>query len=100
VVDGISWRILLDDIKALFGQLAEGKPLLLSLKTASFQLWTRQLLAYADSKSFVGAREIWKSVLRRKVGQVERDYPAGINVFGRSRTVGFRLDKETTTALR
>ena len=48
VIDGVSWRILLEDMENLYkSQLAEELP----LKTTSFKEWSQKLEGYANEKS-------------------------------------------------
>ncbi len=48
-VDGVSWRILLDDLQTGAQQLRRGAPIAWAAKTASFQDWARALAAAATS---------------------------------------------------
>src|SRR5262249_36820550 len=48
-VDAISWSILLDDLQGAYMQLQGGAPVVLPLKTSSFQQWAAQLQAHARS---------------------------------------------------
>ncbi|MCP4151120.1 MAG: AMP-binding protein, partial [bacterium] len=50
VVDGISWRILLEDIQTCLKQAHLGEPLLLPGKTDSFKHWSEKLREYATGK--------------------------------------------------
>ena len=52
-VDGVSWRILLEDLETACRQVAAGGPAALRLpaKTTSFQEWAERLDAYAQSLS-------------------------------------------------
>src|SRR4029077_41213 len=45
VVDGISWRVLLEDLETAYRQAA------LPPKTTSFQEWARRLAGYAGSEA-------------------------------------------------
>ena len=45
-VDGVSWRIILEDIDLLLERYDEGKPMELPAKTASYQLWAAQYDSY------------------------------------------------------
>ncbi len=49
VVDGVSWRILLDDLETGHRQLTAGQAVRLPDKTTSFMRWAQLLDAYADS---------------------------------------------------
>ncbi len=59
VVDGISWRILLEDIGQLYRQTRQGLQLSLPPKTDSFLRWTEFLSAYAGSDRFIREQAYW-----------------------------------------
>src|SRR6185369_892394 len=46
-VDGVSWRVLLEDLEIACRQLIAGEPVLLPAKTTSFQDWASRLSAHA-----------------------------------------------------
>ena len=48
VVDGVSWRVLLEDLARAYSQLAAGEPVALGPKGASYQRWAQQLVAAAQ----------------------------------------------------
>ncbi|AJQ94153.1 non-ribosomal peptide synthetase [Gynuella sunshinyii] len=62
VVDGVSWRILLEDIHTLLDQHKAGKPLSLAAKTTSYQTWGRFLHEYARSEVFIEHLNYWHEV--------------------------------------
>uniref|UniRef100_UPI00226E2C25 amino acid adenylation domain-containing protein n=2 Tax=Streptomyces TaxID=1883 RepID=UPI00226E2C25 len=43
VMDGVSWRIVLDDLATAYAQLTAGRPVDLGAKTSSYQQWARRL---------------------------------------------------------
>jgi amino acid adenylation domain-containing protein/non-ribosomal peptide synthase protein (TIGR01720 family) len=47
VVDGVSWRILLDDLDTAYQQAVRGEPVDLGRKTTSFRDWARRLADHA-----------------------------------------------------
>ena len=62
VIDGISWRILLEDLNNIFGKLHYNQEVLLPLKTCSYQEWSETLtnhikLQVEQEKSY------WKDVI-------------------------------------
>ncbi|MGB8193181.1 MAG: amino acid adenylation domain-containing protein [Chitinophagaceae bacterium] len=59
VVDGVSWRILLEDISALYEQSLNGQAFDLPPKTDSFKLWAQQLHEYAKSDDCRIERNYW-----------------------------------------
>ncbi len=52
LVDGISWRILLEDLYSCYTKLSQGVPPVLTLKTASLQDWTEGLEQYKLSDQY------------------------------------------------
>ena len=48
-VDGVSWRILLEDLQRGYEQLERGGPVAFGAKTSSYQQWAAQLLKEAES---------------------------------------------------
>ncbi|MBQ4844782.1 non-ribosomal peptide synthase/polyketide synthase [Pseudoalteromonas sp. MMG005] len=46
VVDGVSWRVLLDDLAVAYEQAIEGKSLTLALKSHSYQYWADRVREY------------------------------------------------------
>src|SRR5437660_2394459 len=45
-VDGVSWRILLEDLETACGQVQRGEPISLPPKTTSFKHWAERLTEY------------------------------------------------------
>ncbi len=46
VMDGVSWRIVLDDLATAYAQLTEGRDADLGAKTSSYQQWAERLTAH------------------------------------------------------
>ncbi len=67
VVDGVSFRILMEDLGTLYAQAVRGEILELPLKTDSFQYWAERLVAYANSTAFRAEVPYWKKLLREPV---------------------------------
>ncbi|WP_052830181.1 non-ribosomal peptide synthetase [Gynuella sunshinyii] len=59
VVDGVSWRILLDDAGQLLQQAAQGQTLQLAPKTTGYQHWGRFLHQYASSEAMQAQAAYW-----------------------------------------
>ncbi|MEO1740944.1 MAG: amino acid adenylation domain-containing protein [Cyanobacteria bacterium J06629_9] len=60
VVDGVSWRILLQDLVTLYGQISADQPLSLPPRTTAFGQWTHHLL----KQSFKAERGTWEAICR------------------------------------
>ncbi len=60
VVDGVSWRILLDDFGAAYQAFNAGTDVQLPLKTDSYQTWSRAQSEYGQSLAFKQEVEYWE----------------------------------------
>ena len=99
VIDGVSWRILFEDIETLFQQYKQQQVLTLPLKTHSFGEWVNCLRSYIQLKSFKETIPYWNAILDRKVTVVTRDMPEGRNLVKDMVTGSIRLDGEQTAKL-
>ncbi|WP_430445626.1 MAG: non-ribosomal peptide synthase/polyketide synthase [Pseudomonas piscis] len=64
VVDGVSWRILLEDLQTAYRQLAEGQPVVLPSKTSSTHAWAQRLQAYAEDSALEREFQWWQAQLQ------------------------------------
>ncbi|MEU1799623.1 amino acid adenylation domain-containing protein [Streptomyces sp. NPDC019937] len=92
-VDGVSWRVLLDDLRIAYGQLAAGKPADLGPRSTSFAQWARRLNEFTATGGFDGEADHWRAATAH-TAPVPEPGPAG-NV----RTVRGQLSTEDTDAL-
>ena len=58
-VDGVSWRVLLDDLQTAYAQLSEGEPVSLPAKTTSFKEYAARLARFATSPRLAAEAEYW-----------------------------------------
>ncbi|WP_235604088.1 condensation domain-containing protein, partial [Bacillus gaemokensis] len=73
VVDGVSWRILLEDIGVGYEQVVNEEAIQLPQKTDSFQLWAEQLSLYANSSDMEKEREYWNEIEQIPTGLLPKD---------------------------
>ena len=99
VIDGVSWRILFEDIGTLFRQYREGKPLSLPLKTDSFKTWCEGLSAYASSKSLLEEKAYWAELESTGLPGIRKDFAVADNPVKDSLILSISLDEEETTRL-
>jgi non-ribosomal peptide synthase protein (TIGR01720 family) len=60
VVDGVSWRILLEDLNRACRQLRRGERVDLGGKSSSYQEWGKRLVEYGESAEVRGEVEYWR----------------------------------------
>lgn len=100
-VDGISWRIILEDFVTIYHQLETQKPLQLTPKTSSFKTWAEELQNYAKTPEFHAQFKYW---LNRDFPSIsplplDRQGEAQSNVVAHAKTVSFTLTEEQTRLL-
>ncbi|MBD3557943.1 amino acid adenylation domain-containing protein [Planktothrix sp. FACHB-1355] len=99
VVDGISWRVLLEDLHAACTQISHGEAIQLRLKTTSFKQWSERLTEYAQSPSLREELAYWSAESRREVLPLPLDYRLGENTVASAYTVSVALSVTETQAL-
>jgi non-ribosomal peptide synthase protein (TIGR01720 family) len=98
-VDGVSWRILLEDLQSAYEQLSRGAEIEVPAKTTSFKEWARQLKQYAESEAIESEASYWLDPQRRLVVPIPVDHPAGKNTQDSARVVSLALSAEETRQL-
>ena len=97
-VDGVSWRILLDDLQRTYEQLQRGKDVKLPARTLSFKRWSDLLSAHAQTAAVREELEYWTAEARGHVGKLPVDR-AGENRANSARSVSVSLTAEETRLL-
>jgi amino acid adenylation domain-containing protein/non-ribosomal peptide synthase protein (TIGR01720 family) len=77
VIDGVSWRILLEDLELAYQQLRDGKPIRLGPKTTSFKSWTERLQEYSRSESVYREASYWAALPYDSTRSLPRDFQGG-----------------------
>jgi amino acid adenylation domain-containing protein/non-ribosomal peptide synthase protein (TIGR01720 family) len=100
VVDGVSWRVLLDDFQRAYEQLSRGEALVLAPKTTSFKAWAQRLQAYAQAPAVGAELDYWQQVAG-EVASLPQDYAVEpqANTVAAAAEVGVALSAEHTRAL-
>jgi non-ribosomal peptide synthase protein (TIGR01720 family) len=100
-VDGVSWRILLQDLSTAYQQLSRGEALQLPPKTTSFKDWAYWLTEYGQSEALAVEVDYWLAESRSSVAPLPVDYPSGkeANTVASAANVSVSLSFEQTRAL-
>jgi len=100
-IDGVSWRILLEDLDHLLTAPATGAPVSLPLQTTSIRRWSRRLEEYASSQELQQERGFWIERLQAPVPKLPLDHPGGIhqNTVASERTFSLALGADQTSAI-
>ncbi|WP_435244834.1 non-ribosomal peptide synthase/polyketide synthase [Streptomyces sioyaensis] len=98
VVDGVSWRVLLEDLESAYRQARAGDPVCPPARTTSVQEWARRLRAHTEAGGFDGELAHWREVAARCDAALPVD-SAGTNTIADLRSVTVRLDRRRTDDL-
>ena len=70
VVDGVSWRILLEDLQTCYSALQQGQSPRLPDKTSAFKAWAEHLQRYARGTALQQQMHYWQTQLQGMSGQL------------------------------
>ncbi|MGG7553955.1 non-ribosomal peptide synthase/polyketide synthase [Pseudomonas sp. ES3] len=99
VVDGVSWRILFDNLQTAYRQLLSGEPLQLPAKTSAAKVWAEHLQTYARSAELRSELAWWQQQLHGADVALPVDNPEGGQQNKHALTVRTQLNKEMTRQL-
>ncbi|MEW6736657.1 MAG: amino acid adenylation domain-containing protein, partial [Acidobacteriota bacterium] len=99
VTDGVSLRILLEDLQTGYEQLSRGAEIRLAQKTTAFKQWSERQWEYAQTQAVRQQLDYWLSISGKEIGSIPVDYPNGSNIEATTRTVSRTITKEETCAL-
>jgi len=101
VIDGISWRILLEDFGTGYRQVENGEEVKFPAKTHPYQYWAKRLEEYAESKKALKELSFWKNIETQIVEKLPKDHPidAEKNRNKYNETLTMSLNKQETRAL-
>ena len=101
VVDGVSWRILLEDLASVCLQLMTGKKPVLPAKTSSFKYWSEQLVNLADNLPYQmsGNEKMLPDLPGKHVSMLPIDEADGANLSATEAEVTVALTEAETRAL-
>jgi len=99
VVDGVSWRILLEDLSSIYESLKDQKKITLPKKTDSFKHWASVQNKYATSDKINSEIGYWEAILSNNVPPLyDADKRLDISK-GNKKVLSFHLSEETVELL-
>ncbi|MGH6821573.1 MAG: condensation domain-containing protein, partial [Methylocella sp.] len=97
VMDGVSWRILIEDLHTLYHQLAAGEAVSLPPKTTSYRQWSQRLCRYAGTQR--AAETYWNELASAPAPSFPVENPEGANTESCTGEIILSLGKQHTQAL-
>ncbi|MGG7637882.1 condensation domain-containing protein, partial [Pseudomonas sp. ES1] len=99
VVDGVSWRVLFEDLQQAYQQLQAGQAVQLPAKTSSLKAWAERLAQYAQGDALQAELAYWREQLQDVPATLPGARLDASLSNARSLVVQTRLDRDTTRQL-
>ena len=99
IIDGISWRILLEDLENAYGSIESGKAVVLPEKTTSYKVWVEKLNEYANSKEMLREKKYWSNLANIEIKELPKDFKKCESTVGDSKNIIINLSKGETERL-
>ena len=101
VVDGISWRIFLEDLAIIYQQLQNNKSLQLPPKTTSYKDWGETLAKYAQTSDVISELDHWLNISNKSITPipVDKSAPSESNTIASVKQISISLDEVNTNLL-
>ncbi|PRC45922.1 non-ribosomal peptide synthetase, partial [Mycobacterium sp. ITM-2017-0098] len=97
VVDGVSWRILLEDFNLAWAQFRGGQPVELPAPGTSFARWASVLAEHAHHPQVVAQAETWRQITAPP--QALPTVQPAVDTYANAGSLAVELDAETTRLL-
>ncbi len=96
-IDGVSWRVLLDDLDFVYRELAEGRSAMPPEEQATFADWANALVAWSATPAPRGEEAYWRDILNH-ICALPRD-AQGENAEASADSIDYSLSTEETLLL-
>ncbi len=63
IIDGVSWRVLIEDLDTVYSQIKNKTPPTLPQRTDSYKKWERKLRVYSQDRSLLDEEPYWVATL-------------------------------------
>ncbi|NRS49882.1 condensation domain-containing protein, partial [Brevibacillus sp. HB2.2] len=98
-VDGVSWRVLIEDLQTAYRQAADGTEIQLPAKTTSYKAWAEKMIEYASSERIVAEKEYWVAAADEMMTTTTPIHDSGSNTEGNCRTITIAMEEQETETL-
>jgi amino acid adenylation domain-containing protein/non-ribosomal peptide synthase protein (TIGR01720 family) len=98
-VDGVSWRLIIEEIESVYLSLKEGRRPSLGAQTTSYRTWAARLAEYARSEALRRSLSFWVGESGKPVVALPSERGDCSNLEGDARSVKSCLTSEETRAL-
>jgi amino acid adenylation domain-containing protein/non-ribosomal peptide synthase protein (TIGR01720 family) len=99
VVDGVSWRILVEDFQHVYQQIRKKEHMQLPAKTTSYLDWAKRLHSYATTYKMRKEIPYWEKLEQMELMKLPKDHFISESMMEDSTEVSFTLTKLQTNQL-
>lgn len=99
VVDGVSWRILIEDFNTALESAQKQQEPKLGYKTTSYRQWTEALIEGVQLGHLNNEIDYWETVIEKEKPTLPIDYPGGSATVAESVTYSIGLSEQLTQSL-
>ena len=99
VVDGVSWRILVEDLISIFNSLNNNEVVDLPPKTTSFKEWAEYLSEEVVKAIYENEKAYWEKLSTVDIKPIESDYDKGENTEESAFAITKELEAQETELL-
>ncbi|MBU2137273.1 MAG: amino acid adenylation domain-containing protein, partial [Gammaproteobacteria bacterium] len=99
LMDGVSWRILLDDLARAYQQAAVGQPVDLGERSSSYQAWAEHVQAHGQSPQLAGELAYWQDLSATPGQTLPVDNPTGAATHAEVQSCTWQLSEAQTHRL-
>ncbi|MEP6583183.1 MAG: amino acid adenylation domain-containing protein, partial [Ginsengibacter sp.] len=80
VIDGVSWRILVEDLELLLSNIISAKEITLGNKSSSFRQWYNALEKYSHSDELLSQKKYWQKCVATSSLPTDKNYTGIVKV--------------------
>ena len=99
VIDGVSWRILLDDLQIAYQAAKANSPMQLAPKTHSYRQWVTELVERANSLEIGGDQGYWQAIAQTQPTKIPQDFQGEENAIESTQVAVATLSPELSQSL-
>jgi amino acid adenylation domain-containing protein/non-ribosomal peptide synthase protein (TIGR01720 family) len=98
-VDGVSWRVIREDLETAYSDLYAGETPIFPNKTTSYQKWANHLVEIAQSSTLLPSLSYWRAEAVKPVTPLVHGLGDCANLEAEARSLKRQLTREETVAL-
>ncbi len=99
IFDGISVRVMLEDLESLYTHLEKGEEPRLMPKSTSWKYWCERLAEHASAPETLAELSYWQSAAEKVSPIIPVDFPDTVDTCAGTETISMLLTAEQTRAL-